>query len=158
MNTEKDNLKEKAIPREVAKRKFRNWIEYATEKLNFSPQEVPKAIFIPITDINNLAKALKIHGKIEVSGIRIYFMRDESYKTQPEGLYLKCFVVPTVQGPSGKPTDQVDTIITIPSLNKSVGAALARIPNGGGGGGGGDETIYDFTSPCPPDCGGTTPW
>jgi hypothetical protein len=52
-----------------------------------------------------------------------------------------------------------DAIIKIPTLRRSVGADIARSPNGGGGGGGEEtESIYDFTSPCPTDCGGTTDW
>jgi hypothetical protein len=52
------------------------------------------------------------------------------------------------------PNDHEDAIIKIPALeshNRSGTAALAK----GSGGSGETETIYDFTTSCPPDCNGT---
>jgi hypothetical protein len=155
MTDVRENLATHAIPREVAKRKFRNWIDYATAKLNFTPATVPKSIFIPIIDVNNLIIAYRRFGKGEMSGIRVYFIRDEPYETHPDGLYLKCMVVPTVQ--SGK--DHKDAILTIPALKTTGhGGSAARIKTMGGDDSGGTETIYDFTTSCPPDCDEENPW
>lgn len=164
MPTDLENLITHAIPREVAKRKFRNWIDYATNaKLKFNAAEVPKSILIPIVDIKNLMKAFKMFGgNREMSGVRVYFIRDEPYETHPEGLYLKCMVVPTVQGKSGRDNHHEDAIVTIPPLQHMEhhkGAKAARTADvAARSGEDGTETIYDFTSPCPPDCDGTDDW
>jgi hypothetical protein len=156
MPTDLENLITHAIPREVAKRKFRNWIDYATAKLNFSPAEVPKSILIPIVDIHNLMKAFKMFGgNREISGVRVYLIRDEPYETHPDGLFLKCMVVPTVK--SGKVHE--DAIVTIPPLKQTgEGGNAARMKATEGEDSGGTETIYDFTTSCPPDCDGTVEW
>lgn len=149
------NLKTRTISRETAKETYNNWIEFATEKLHFTKDDAPKSILIPISDVENVIKAFKIHDRRELSGIRIYLTRKYSLKEKPEGLYLACFVVPTVKSQSGKPNVHEDAIITIPPLPnheqlKSSAAALTA----GDGDSGGTETIYDMTYPCPPYCDG----
>lgn len=151
------------ISRVTATRWVQNWLVYAKEKLGFRPGATPKSIFIPASDveqaIHGFQKLDPLHRK--ASGIRIYFTIRGEMNNEADPLYLSCIVVPTVMTDridetNGKPIHQ-DVILKIPALRKSVGAALARDP-GDGGGGGDSETIYDFTSPCPPYCNGTTDW
>ena len=158
-------LLKNTISRTEATKRVQNWLQYATTKLGFTPQDVPKAIFIPREDVRDALHEFERFDKKgrKASGVRIYFTKNLPTDKQHDDLRLSCIVVPTVMSDlkdpkTGRPIHN-DAIITIPSVQKSVGAALARTPNGGGGGGGGDtESIYDFTSPCPTDCGGTTNW
>ena len=159
MTDVRENLATHAIPREVARRKFRNWINYARNELKFNPKAIPKSIFIPLIDIENLMKAFRIFGKREMSGVRIYLMRDEPYQSGFEHLHLKCFVVPTVHVKSGKDGYHQDAIITIPPLNTAGhGGSAARVKTTSGDSSEGTETIYDLTTSCPPDCDGTDSW
>jgi hypothetical protein len=153
------------ISRIEATKRVQNWLKYAIEKLGFKPADVPKAIFIPRADLDDAIHEFEKFDKQQrkSSGIRIYFTKNLPTNQINDDLRLTCIVVPTVMSNSkdrntGLPIHN-DAIIKIPTLRKSVGADIARSPNGGGGGGGGDsESIYDFTSPCPTDCGGTTEW
>ena len=157
MNTDLGNLLTNAVSRETAKETTRNWIDYATNNLKFSKQEVPKSILIPIIDIYNLIAAFKMHDeeKRELSGIRIYFTRKNSYEEKPEGVYLSCIAVPTVQGKSGEKHDHADAIIKIPSLRqRNAGAKETHARSAADGDSGETETIYNMTYPCPPYCNG----
>jgi hypothetical protein len=148
-----------AVSRETATSTIRNWIEYASGALKFSRKDVPKAIHIPMIDINNLMAAFESFDKDKrkLSGFRIYFTRKYSVKEKPEGVQLTCVVVPTVNEGSADNPHHKDAIITIPStagkpeVSSSVAARVASES-------GGTETIYNFTSPCPTDCSGTTDW
>ena len=65
------------ISRIETTKRVQNWLKYATKKLGFSGQTVPKAIFIPRADIDD---ALHEFEKIDkqnrkASGIRIYFTK-----------------------------------------------------------------------------------
>ena len=153
------------ISRKTTIERVQNWLKYAIEKLGFQPENVPKAVFIPRADIEDALYEFEHFDeqKRKASGIRIYFTKKFPMDDIRDDLRMACVVVPVVESNiKDKNTGhfiQQDAIIKIPTLRKSVGAALARTPNGESGGGGGEtETIYDFTSPCPTDCGGTTDW
>lgn len=152
------------ISRAEATRRVKNWLSYAIEKLGFKVEDAPRAIFIPRADIDDAIHEFQKFDpdKRKASGIRIYFTKKFPLGDDDDDLRLTCVVVPTVQSNlKDKNTGKYihnDAIIKIPALKKSVGAAMARIPGGDGGGGGDTESIYDFTSPCPSDCGGTTNW
>ena len=152
------------ITRIEATQRIQNWLRFAKEKLGFKPADIPKAIFIPRADLDDAIHEFEKFDKQgrKASGVRIYFTKKFPMDDVRDDVRLTCIVVPTVMSnnknkDSGLPIHN-DAIITIPAVHKSVGAALAMAPNGGGGGGGGTETIYDFTSPCPTDCNGTTDW
>lgn len=152
------------ISRIEATKRVQNWLKYAIEKLGFTPGNVPKAIFIPRADIDDALHEFERFDKRKASGVRIYFTKKFPMDDKNDDLHVTCIVVPTVMSNltdqnTGRPKHN-DAIIKIPAFRRSVGADIARSPNGEGGGGGGDttETIYDITSPCPPDCEGTTNW
>lgn len=153
------------ISRKTATERVHNWLTYAKEKLGFRPADIPKSIFIPRSDIEDALHEFEEFDELErkASGIRIYFTKKFPLDDKRDDLRLACIVVPVVQSNlKDKDTGkfiQNDAIIKLPAQRRSVGAAIARSMDGEGGGGGGDtETIYDFTSPCPTDCGGTTDW
>jgi len=152
------------ISRIEATKRVQNWLKYAQEKLGYKLEDVPKAIFIPREDVEDALNEFERFDKQKrkASGVRIYFTKKFPVDDTSDDLRLTCVVVPTIMSnlkdkKTGKPIHN-DAIITIPAVRRSVGAALAMAPNGEGGGGGGTETIYDFTSPCPTDCEGTTGW
>jgi|SRR5688572_13253700 len=158
-------LLKNTISRTEAAKRVQNWLAYAVNNLGFTPEDAPKAIFIPREDVEDaLHEFDRVNKqKRKASGVRIYFTKNLPTDDTHDDLRLSCIVVPTVMSNlkdarTGKPIHN-DAIITIPALERSVGAALAMAPNPPDGGDGeGTETIYDFTSPCPTDCGGTTNW
>ena len=145
-------------------KRVQNWLQFATKKLGFEPEDAPKAVFIPRADIDDALHEFERFDEQhrKASGVRIYFTKKFPMGDANDDLRLSCVVVPTVMSnlkdkDTGKPIHN-DAIIKIPADRKN-GAATTRVTRDGDAGDGDDtETIYDFTSPCPTDCGGTTDW
>jgi hypothetical protein len=152
------------ISRIEAVKRVQNWLKYATEKLGFKPEDTPKSVFIPRADIDDALHEFERFDAQDrkASGVRIYFTKKFPMGDSNDDLRLSCIVVPTVMSNlkdtnTGKPIHN-DAIIKIPADRKR-GSATTRVVGGGNAGDGDDtESIYDFTSPCPTDCGGTTDW
>lgn len=154
------------ISRTDAIKRVQNWLTLAQEKFGLTLENVPKAIFIPRADLDDAIHEFEKSDKQQrkASGIRIYFTKNLPTDGIHD-LHLTCIVVPTVFSKKKRKDSNLpiheDAIVRISSgPSHSVGAALARTPgpDEGGGGEGSEETIYDFTSPCPHDCEGTTNW
>jgi len=148
------------ISRKAAAERVQNWLEYATKKLGFQQDEVPKSIFIPRVDLEDALKEFEKFDELKrkASGIRIHLTKNFPMDGIHDNLQLACVVVPTVQGSKDEVTgrfNHIDAIIKIPASRKAGGA---RALTAGVGDSGHTETIYDFTSPCPADCRGTTKW
>lgn len=132
------------LPVDVAIAKTTYWREFMQKTFQADVKQVPKAVYISRTDIEDMAKYCAADDSI--LGVRAYFTLETAFK-ETESNQVK-FVMVLVKDTPGYFNGE--DLLYIPH-----GAEMEALsPDGGDLD---DSNIFDFTRPCPDCCDTTSP-